>query len=64
MHVISEQKQSSAFWSFQLSERDMLSPNYHTNEHIVTNCYKERHFFMRMDQGNPFLAGWFQERFS
>lgn len=64
MHVISEQKQNSALWSFQLSERDMLSPNYHTDEHIVTNCDKERYFFMRLDQGNPFLAGWFQERFS
>ena len=49
MHVISEQKQNSALWSFQLSERDMLSPNYHTDEHIVTNCDKERHFIIRMD---------------
>lgn len=52
-HVISEQKQNSALWS-QLSERDMLSPNYHTDEHIVTNCDKERYFFMRLDQESFF----------
>ena len=55
MHVISEQKQNSALWSFQLSERDMLSPNYHTDEHIVTNCYKT---FLHENESRESFSSW------